>query len=118
MFPNGWPGRGLLLLRIGTGLLLLRDAARLVLEHNHLPSDAFLGIAALAGVFLMLGLWTPFAGVTLACQEFLLLLAHRGEVRSILLYAVIGLALACLGPGEWSIDALLFGRTRIDFPER
>jgi putative oxidoreductase len=30
--------------------------------------------------------------------------------------AVIGLSLAMLGPGSWSIDARLFGRKRIDLP--
>jgi hypothetical protein len=39
-------------------------------------------------------------------------------VRGAILLAVVGAALAMLGPGVTSIDARLFGRKRIDIPER
>jgi hypothetical protein len=32
--------------------------------------------------------------------------------------AVVGAALAMLGPGIWSLDARLFGRKRIDIGDR
>jgi hypothetical protein len=31
--------------------------------------------------------------------------------------AALGAALAMVGPGAWSVDALLFGRKHIDIPE-
>jgi putative oxidoreductase len=31
--------------------------------------------------------------------------------------AFLGVVLAMVGPGAWSIDARLFGRKHIDFPE-
>lgn len=118
MFPNGWPGRGLLLLRLGTGLLLMQAGAEAVLGHGFTATDAFVLLSALAGLLLLLGLWTPFAGFMLACEQLCLLFLHGAEPVNILLYTMIGIALACVGPGLWSIDALLFGRKRIDFPGR
>ena len=118
MFPNGWPGRGLLVLRIGTGILLLHEGAGVLLLRGHALPDVFVLLAALAGLLLFFGLWTPFAGFMLACEELGLLLVAGSDPVPCLLYTFIGVALACVGPGVWSIDALFFGRKRIDIPER
>jgi hypothetical protein len=55
MFPNGWPGTGLLLLRLVSGALLI---------HQGLIAPAWVAIqpvAALAGGFLIASFWTPVA---------------------------------------------------------
>jgi uncharacterized membrane protein YphA (DoxX/SURF4 family) len=69
--------------------------------------------AAAAGLFLLLGLWTPAAGTTLAIAELALLIAHRPDPWLCVLLAALGASLAMIGPGAWSIDARLFGRKEV-----
>jgi putative oxidoreductase len=114
MFPNGWPGRGLLLLRIVAGILPIYDGiARLMGAAPH-ESAALQLIAASAGVFLLAGFWTPIAGALLAVTDIWIALSGTAHLRSSILLATMGAAIAVLGPGAWSIDALLFGRKRLD----
>ena len=114
MFPDGWPGCGLLLLRLVVGLLLLHDGiAGLMGTPQHALVWLHL-ITAGEGIFLLVGLWTPIAGALLAVTEIWIALIGTDQVRSTLLLATVGIALAILGPGAQSIDALLFGRKRLD----
>jgi uncharacterized membrane protein YphA (DoxX/SURF4 family) len=114
MFPNGWPGRGLLLLRLGAGILLISDGITGLMGAPQRESVVLQAIAACAGIFLLVGLWTPIAGALVAVTELGIALSGTAHLRSALLLAAIGAALAFLGPGAWSIDALLFGRKRLD----
>jgi putative oxidoreductase len=114
MFPNGWPGQALLVLRIVAGILPIYDAiARLMGAAPHGPVALQL-IAADAGVFLLVGFWTPIAGTLLAVTHIWIGLSGSGYLRSSILLATMGAVIAVLGPGRWSIDALLFGRKRLD----
>jgi len=63
---------------------------------------------------LLAGIWTPVAGALLAVSDIWLALSGTAHLRSSILLATIGAAIAVLGPGAWSIDALLFGRKRLD----
>lgn len=80
---------------------------------THVPSLIPQMTAAAAGLFLLLGLWTPAAGTTLAIAELALLIAHRADPRLCVLLAALGASLAMIGPGAWSIDARLFGRKEV-----
>jgi putative oxidoreductase len=114
MFPNGWPGRGLLLLRVVAGILSIYDGiARLMGAAPHGPVSLQI-IAAIAGVFLLAGFWTPVAGALLAITDIWIALSGIGDLRSSILLATMGTAIAFLGPGALSIDALLFGRKCLD----
>jgi len=114
MFPGGWPGRGLLLLRIVAGILPIYDGiARLTGGPQH-ESLALQIIAASAGIFLLAGFWTPIAGALLAVTHIWIALSGTGSLRSSILLATMGAAVTVLGPGALSIDALLFGRKRLD----
>jgi putative oxidoreductase len=44
--------------------------------------------------------------------------SHSGDPWIAIIQAALGAVLAMVGPGAWSIDARLFGRKRIDMPER
>jgi hypothetical protein len=106
-FPNGWPGAGLLLLRLSAGLYLaIGELSSLspLLESTALA----LRLARLSlGILLIVGLWTPVAGVTQAIME----IGMGGGERSNALHIIaasIGLSLSMLGPGAWSVDARLF----------
>lgn len=75
-------------------------------------------VGALAGLQLLIGLWTPGAGIVLAVSEVWIIMAHKAELRSCILMASLGVALAMIGPGAWSLDAYLYGWKRIDIPTR
>lgn len=117
MFPDGWPGAGLFLLRLVAGIPLLIGAA-----------PAFFGtprnglyvqyIAIAVGSLLLAGLWTPVAGTLQAIIEVCFVLFQGGEMGVHFLLAALGLSLVMLGPGVWSVDARLFGRKRIDIRPR
>jgi uncharacterized membrane protein YphA (DoxX/SURF4 family) len=113
MFPYGWPGRGLLLLRLVVALILIHDGMG-AWRGLPLPESIAMQVgAAIAGVFLLVGLWTPIAGVIVALSEIGIALAGTDHLQATILCATLGIALAFLGPGALSIDARLFGRKRL-----
>lgn len=114
MFPNGWPGRGLFLLRIVAGTLPIYDAVARLMGATPSGSSWLAVVAASAGVFLLAGFWTPIAGALLAVTHIWIALSGTEHLRSSILLATMGVAIAVLGPGALSIDALLFGRKRLD----
>jgi uncharacterized membrane protein YphA (DoxX/SURF4 family) len=114
MFPDDWPGRGLLLLRLVVGLFLIHDGLGGLMGVPERESVAVQVIAAIAGIFLLVGLWTPIAGALVTVSELWIALTGAEHLRSNILLATLGIALAVLGPGAQSIDAILFGRKRLD----
>jgi uncharacterized membrane protein YphA (DoxX/SURF4 family) len=71
-----------------------------------------------AGILLIAGLWTPIAGTLVAVFELWSIFSQPGDPWSRILLATLGVALALLGPGAWSIDARLFGWKRIRISDR
>lgn len=113
-FPDGWPGCGLLLLRIAGGVpLFIVGAANI----SRGPGNAvfWVGVfSCLLGALMLAGFWTPFAATLQAILESALAFAGAAFEWTHLIHALIGLSLVMLGPGSWSIDARLYGRKRID----
>lgn len=70
-------------------------------------------IAASAGIFLVVGLWTPIAGAVVPVTELWIAVSGTDHVRGTIMLATTGVVIAVLGPGTWSIDALLYGRKRL-----
>lgn len=68
------------------------------------------GLAVACGLLLVAGLWTPFAGVVVAADEAWIAFSTHFAAQGHMLAAALGISLAMLGPGAWSIDARLFGR--------
>jgi uncharacterized membrane protein YphA (DoxX/SURF4 family) len=121
-FANGLPGTGLLLLRLLTGAALIHFGIANLREAPSLPTAVLQIIGIGAGILLLIGLWTPVAGwlaaivkMSIALSRFL---SHSGDPWIAIIQAVLGAVLAMVGPGAWSIDARLFGRKRIEMPER
>jgi hypothetical protein len=112
-FPNGWPGTGLLLLRLTSGIyVVVGELSRL----SGLSESTILALRVArlsASLLLIIGLWTPVVGVAQAIVEVGIGIGERSNELHVIA-ASIGLSLAMLGPGAWSVDARLFGRKRID----
>jgi putative oxidoreductase len=115
MFPEGWPGTGLLVLRIAAALPLLIGGSLEVRGVPHSWGQAAQFIGVIDGVLLLAGLWTPAAGVLKTVIELWVIFSTGDAVVAHLLRAMLGASLVMLGPGAWSVDARLFGRKRIDF---
>jgi uncharacterized membrane protein YphA (DoxX/SURF4 family) len=76
---------------------------------------AIVSLLLLGGGFLLaVGLCTPIVGMLVALIETLRLFTSPSVWLPDLLLATFGAALAMLGPGQWSIDARLFGWKRIE----
>ena len=114
MFPNGWPGAALLLLRLVVGALLIYDGIGALRNGLDLRTIILQSAAVGAGALLILGLWTPIAGTLVILVEVCFVLLGTTHVRSNILLGALGVALAVLGPGNRSIDALRYGRKRFD----
>lgn len=125
-FPGGWPGAGLLLLRVAIGVtLIVQGAACLLQEQDPGVSACVVCLLAVAsGVSLIVGFLTPVAGtlaVVASLGATLGLLPpgdcnfFQGNLLSFDLN-VMAVATAFLGPGAFSVDALLFGRRKIIIP--
>jgi putative oxidoreductase len=111
-FPNEWPGVGLLLLRLAEGIPSVVEGATNVWESSAALVAIPHAVNIVSGLLLIAGFWTPIGGVLQALVEFSNVLAGAGYEHAV--RAMIGLSVAMLGPGAWSVDARLFGRKRID----
>jgi|HubBroStandDraft_5_1064220.scaffolds.fasta_scaffold467173_2 putative oxidoreductase len=111
-FPNSWPGLGLLILRV------VLAASCLAIENQ--PSEvgplvSFFHSAPIAcGSLLLAGLWTPLVALILGLLLLWTGVAHRPFDALPFILTGIAISMAMLGPGAWSLDALRFGRKRIE----
>jgi hypothetical protein len=117
-FATGLPGLGLLVLRAATG------AAIGFQQFGHITGDlavlqgGLVVLKACLAVLMLAGLWTPLVGMMMALVELASLASSKSEIWTHGLLASLGVTLALVGPGGWSLDARLFGWKRIDIPER
>jgi uncharacterized membrane protein YphA (DoxX/SURF4 family) len=111
-FPRSLPGAGLLLVRIAIGLPMLFVNRPLCgfLHADIVGHGTEITLAAL----LIAGLWTPIAAVLVAVLEFWPMLCTQSFNVDHIVIGLVAIGLAMLGPGAWSLDAVFFGRKRID----
>ena len=109
-FAGGWPGAGLLCLRLIAMIGTLHDVINGFASGLKLVR---ISIEVATGLLLCAGLWTPISGGVLAVCMLWSAFSGRGDFWAETLLATVAAALAMLGPGAWSIDARLFGRKRL-----
>lgn len=120
-FANGWPGVGLLLLRLLTSVVVLHFGIASLLEGASLQIVILQLISILTSALILIGFWTPLAGMLATIVNLWIALmrysSHSGDAWMPLIEGILGAALAMIGPGASSLDARLFGRKHIDLPE-
>ena len=100
-----------------TSTILVYYGASHLLENARLETGLPYLIAAIAGVLLLVGLWTPLAGITIAIVGVWVFFTGSHSLTAIIV-AVLGATAAMIGPGMWSIDARLYGRRHLEDPRR
>jgi putative oxidoreductase len=117
-FASGWPGIGLLVMRLVVGSVLLLGTGPKLWSDSPLHLTVPSTLLAALGLLLVVGLWTPLVGaITAVIQTWQILIVNEHPVLG-LLTGTMAVALSMLGPGRWSIDARLFGWRQIDVPGR
>ena len=119
-FPDGWPGLGLLLLRIVVGVTAVaQGGVYFDTVANLTPGSCVIsGLAIASGAALLVGFLTPFTSVVLSSSILLFWFPSPAaglildKVTALLLIAD-AIAIALLGPGAFSVDALIFGRREV-----
>jgi putative oxidoreductase len=128
MFPDGMPGLGLLLLRATAGIALVACGVIHFIAWQE-ASVLILFVAAqslICGLLLLLGLFNWFAcslgaltslGAALALISVPVFNVLSARVSAVFT-AAIAIALLCLGPGAYSLDARRHGHREIHIPAR
>jgi hypothetical protein len=62
-------------------------------------------VGAAAGLLILGGLWTPVAGMLAGMVEAWIVFSQPGTQLLAIMLAGLGISLAMIGPGAWSIDA-------------
>ena len=110
-YPRGAGAVARLLIRFSFGILLFADgfpdiSTRSLTATTLIPDVVCLGLC--------LGLFTPITGaIAAAFSLWALFGANPNHFLVHVAMLVLSLAIAILGPGAFSIDALLFGRRRV-----
>ncbi len=115
MFPQGWPGIGLLFLRSSVAIALLAEQ---YCERQALPGW-IQAAAILLSITLFAGYMTPIAAaIGLLLQGLCWSRSGGGSAAIAIIISLDTAALALLGPGSYSIDAFRFGRRVLVLPPR
>jgi putative oxidoreductase len=115
-FASGWPGWGLLIQRALVAGIITYCVATTLSKEVPLAVVLTQVIVGAAGVLLLIGLWTPIAGAAVALIKLWMFLSGSADLCQPGVLAVLGVTLAMIGPGAWSVDARLFGRKQIEIP--
>ena len=126
MFPAGWPGVGLLLLRATVGITTVVQGGVYVADWASPTFGTWaVGLLAVAtGASVVIGFLTPIAGALVGLGSAAIELAWFPAAMPNLLGAklatffvlIMSVAIVFLGPGAFSLDSYLFARREIVIP--
>jgi putative oxidoreductase len=117
-FVRSREGIGLLLMRLACGAVLMGEAVTRIRAIPGSESVVYIVLLTAASLAVLTGYRTRIAGVATAALEVSLLAFGEGNLDLDALLATLGVALALMGPGAWSVDARLSGWRRIHIPRR
>jgi uncharacterized membrane protein YphA (DoxX/SURF4 family) len=117
-FVRSREGVGLLLMRLACGAVLMEEAMTSIRAIPGSESVVYIVLLTAASIAVLTGYRTRIAGVATAALEVSLLAFGEGNLDLDALLATLGVALALMGPGAWSVDARLSGWRRIHIPRR
>ncbi len=110
-FAGGWPGMGLLIQRFLIGTILFRGA---FLQSGASPFLTTVVLPLIASVLLVIGLGTPYIGLLVATVQVWLFFSGAADLWTAIIVCGLGVSLAMIGPGAWSMDARFFGRRHVE----
>ena len=117
-FAHGWPGAGLLLLRLVTAVALVYQAIATLPTGHSLQSAVIAILTAILAILLLVGVWTPITGALTTPIELRNIFARADNPWMCVLLGALGISIAMIGPGAWSVDARRYGWKRIDPQDR
>jgi uncharacterized membrane protein YphA (DoxX/SURF4 family) len=103
---------GLLILRVAAGSSLL-GVVYMTSGLGDVATVVLRSVALAVAVLLFLGFGTPVAAIAEAVIQVGIMTLVGRYNSSAMIATALGVALAMLGPGAWSLDARVFGRKRI-----
>ena len=117
-FARGSPGVGLLLIRLVAGITAIEHGLRALGGAPSAGSALLYALCTGLGCLLAIGLWTPIVGPLIALTALWDAVAHPGNCWYGLVLVSLGVGLALIGPGMWSLDARILGWKRVEIRQR
>ena len=113
MFPQGWPGIGLLFLRSSVAIALLAEGY----GHRQSLPGWLQGASILLSLTLFAGYLTPIAAALGLVLHGLFWFKFAGGSAAVaIIVSLNAIALVLIGPGGYSVDASRFGRRVVVLP--
>ncbi len=112
MFPNGWPGIALGLLRVSVAAATLLSLSG---SQEHLAAWVVILITVVAAA-LVVGIMTPIVALLAIAVQLARSISLGVDRTGFIVPLLDALALSLLGPGAYSIDAYFFGRRVVLLP--
>jgi hypothetical protein len=110
MFPAGAPGIGLALLRASVAATLL------IAVSTRPTAEIEPWLAFCLALLLFAGILTPVVATLSGLLQIVHFVLHKGGALEAGLYLAEAIAVALLGPGAYSVDAIWFGRRLLRGP--